>query len=63
MFDVAEIDTREPASCISGQILRGIKKPHDCPAFGTRARRSIRSARRWSRPKARAPPTTRTAAT
>ena len=27
--------TREPEICISGQILRGIKKPHDCPAFGT----------------------------
>ena len=22
--------------CISGQIMRGIKKPHDCPAFGVR---------------------------
>jgi hydrogenase expression/formation protein HypD len=20
--------------CISGQILRGLKKPHECPAFG-----------------------------
>lgn len=29
-----EIDTREPSICISGQILKGIKKPHDCPAFG-----------------------------
>jgi hydrogenase expression/formation protein HypD len=35
LFDVKEIDTREPAVCISGQILKGIKKPHDCPAFGT----------------------------
>jgi hydrogenase expression/formation protein HypD len=35
IFDVAEIDTLEPEICISGQILRGIKKPHDCPAFGT----------------------------
>lgn len=34
-FNVHEIDTREPDICISGQILRGIKKPHDCPAFGT----------------------------
>ncbi len=24
------------AECISGSIMRGIKKPHDCPAFGTR---------------------------
>jgi hydrogenase expression/formation protein HypD len=22
--------------CISGEILQGIKKPHDCPAFGIR---------------------------
>ncbi len=22
--------------CISGAIMRGVKKPHDCPAFGTR---------------------------
>jgi len=34
-FTVQEIDTREPDACISGQILKGIKKPHDCPAFGT----------------------------
>ena len=35
IFEVKEIDTKEPAICISGQILKGIKKPHDCPAFGT----------------------------
>jgi hydrogenase expression/formation protein HypD len=35
LFDVKEIDTLEPEVCISGQILKGIKKPHDCPAFGT----------------------------
>jgi hydrogenase expression/formation protein HypD len=34
-FQVSEIDTQEPAICISGQILKGIRKPHDCPAFGT----------------------------
>jgi hydrogenase expression/formation protein HypD len=33
-FDVGAMETREPAICISGQILRGLKKPHDCPAFG-----------------------------
>jgi len=32
-FDVGAIDTQEPAVCISGEVLRGIKKPHDCPAF------------------------------
>jgi hydrogenase expression/formation protein HypD len=35
LFEVKEIDTKEPAICISGQILKGIKKPHHCPAFGT----------------------------
>src|ERR1700722_15515215 len=35
LFEVKEIDTQEPSICISGQILKGIKKPHDCPAFGT----------------------------
>jgi hydrogenase expression/formation protein HypD len=34
-FSVAALETDEPAVCISGQILRGLKKPHDCPAFGT----------------------------
>jgi hydrogenase expression/formation protein HypD len=35
LFDVAAIATLEPEICIAGEILRGIKKPHDCPAFGT----------------------------
>ncbi len=34
-FSVEAIDTMEPEVCIAGQILQGIKKPHDCPAFGT----------------------------
>ena len=34
LFDVKEIDTQEPADCISGLVLKGVKKPHDCPAFG-----------------------------
>jgi hydrogenase expression/formation protein HypD len=34
LFDVAGVETHESSICISGQILRGIKKPHDCPAFG-----------------------------
>jgi hydrogenase expression/formation protein HypD len=34
-FDVGALEAREPAACISGQILRGLKKPPDCPAFGT----------------------------
>jgi len=35
LFDVKEIDTQEPEICISGLVLRGVKKPHHCPAFGT----------------------------
>ena len=34
LFNVKEINTREPAICISGLVLKGIRKPHDCPAFG-----------------------------
>lgn len=34
VFDVGAIETREPAACISGLVLRGMKKPCDCPAFG-----------------------------
>jgi hydrogenase expression/formation protein HypD len=33
-FEVGAMETLEPAACISGQVLRGLKKPHDCPAFG-----------------------------
>jgi len=35
LFAVDEIATEEPAVCISGMVLRGLKKPCDCPAFGT----------------------------
>jgi hydrogenase expression/formation protein HypD len=35
LFEVDDIDTAEPAACISGLVLRGLKKPSDCPAFGT----------------------------
>jgi hydrogenase expression/formation protein HypD len=33
-FDVADITPRESSVCIAGQIMQGMKKPHDCPAFG-----------------------------
>ncbi len=35
IFKVHGIDTQEPSICISGLVLQGVKKPHDCPAFGT----------------------------
>jgi hydrogenase expression/formation protein HypD len=34
IFEVADIETQESSLCISGQVLKGLKKPHDCPAFG-----------------------------
>ena len=34
LFEVKEIDTKEPSICISGLVLKGVKKPRDCPAFG-----------------------------
>ncbi len=36
VFDIEDIETEEPEECISGVILQGLKKPFDCPAFGTR---------------------------
>ncbi|HUV15798.1 MAG TPA: hydrogenase formation protein HypD [Pelolinea sp.] len=33
-FDVGNIKTKESEICISGQILQGLKKPFNCPAFG-----------------------------
>ncbi|MCJ7566039.1 MAG: hydrogenase formation protein HypD [Anaerolineales bacterium] len=34
-FDVADIQAEESPLCIAGMILQGLKKPHDCEAFGT----------------------------
>jgi hydrogenase expression/formation protein HypD len=34
LFEVEAIETAESPVCISGLILRGLKKPSDCPAFG-----------------------------
>lgn len=36
IFEIDEIKVDEPAECISGIILQGLKKPHECPAFGTK---------------------------
>jgi hydrogenase expression/formation protein HypD len=35
IFHVENIATREPEVCISGQILKGLKKPKQCPAFAS----------------------------
>jgi hydrogenase expression/formation protein HypD len=34
LFPVEEIETRESPLCVSGLVLRGLKRPSDCPAFG-----------------------------
>jgi len=34
-FDLTPIQTQESPICIAGQILQGIKKPYECPAFGS----------------------------
>jgi hydrogenase expression/formation protein HypD len=33
VFDLSEVAVDEPAECISAQVLQGLKKPVDCPAF------------------------------
>ena len=34
-FDVRSLTAQESSLCIAGQILQGLKKPHQCTAFGT----------------------------
>ena len=36
IFKLEGIKTEEHSECISGLILQGLKKPYDCPAFGTK---------------------------
>jgi hydrogenase expression/formation protein HypD len=33
-FGVEGISAEEPAACLAGAILRGARKPHECPLFG-----------------------------
>ena len=35
-FGVADHTVEEPAECLSGLVLQGVKKPPECPAFGSR---------------------------
>jgi hydrogenase expression/formation protein HypD len=35
-FGVAGHRVEEPTECISGLVLQGLKKPQECPAFGTK---------------------------
>ncbi len=34
-FDVSHVSVEESSECISGLVLQGLKKPHECTAFGT----------------------------
>jgi hydrogenase expression/formation protein HypD len=34
VFDVAHIEAQESPLCIAGSVLQGLKKPHECAAFG-----------------------------
>ncbi len=36
VFELEEFTVEEPAECISAQVLQGLKKPTNCPAFGMR---------------------------
>ena len=36
IFDLELITAEEPAECISAQVLQGLRKPTDCPAFAMR---------------------------
>ena len=35
-FEVAGLKPEEPGECVAGLVLQGLKKPMECPAFGTR---------------------------
>jgi len=35
LFAVSQLEIAESNVCLSGLILQGLKKPHECPAFGT----------------------------
>jgi hydrogenase expression/formation protein HypD len=36
LFGLEQMTAEEPAECISAQVLQGLKKPVECPAFATR---------------------------
>jgi len=35
-FETAAVTAEEPAECVAGLVLQGLKKPVECPAFGVR---------------------------
>jgi hydrogenase expression/formation protein HypD len=36
LFGLGELTVEEPVECHAGEVLQGILKPHQCPAFGTK---------------------------
>jgi hydrogenase expression/formation protein HypD len=36
IFGTDDVTAEEPRECISALVLQGLRKPHDCPAFGSR---------------------------
>jgi hydrogenase expression/formation protein HypD len=34
VFDVAKMEAEESPLCLAGLVLQGLKKPHECSAFG-----------------------------
>jgi hydrogenase expression/formation protein HypD len=34
IYQLNELDVEEPADCMSGLVLQGLRKPSECPAFG-----------------------------
>jgi hydrogenase expression/formation protein HypD len=36
LFGLEDVKAEEPPECISALVLQGMKKPVDCPAFGSR---------------------------
>lgn len=35
-FGIADYTAEEDSECVAGEVLRGVKKPQECPAFGVR---------------------------
>ena len=35
-FPLSVVEVEEPAECIAGLVLQGLRKPRECPAFGAR---------------------------
>jgi hydrogenase expression/formation protein HypD len=35
LFDVGSVSVEESPLCIAGSVLQGLKKPYECPVFGT----------------------------